>query len=347
VWLSFTSSVNGLTNVSGDVDSSGFWSIELSLDPLETKTNVTATLGYSGWQDTSVSSITPPQFHLRPTTTTIWLNVSDAPNLTATIEGSRANTSIIVVDEPFWVNGSALSIGAVPTSLAGTVLLRMRSNGSTGPWFEVFNQSVNGNFNLQHTLNSSATPVSAGEIEFSLRFFPSTIIATDDANLSAGEPYFLKGKLNFLVQSVEQIRGTPASVVVELFDHRGIAINQNFSGNYDFFFNSSWFNTTVDPESFIFIFLWDLDANLLPGDYVLNASFNGSEFFEPSTGSGLLRVLAEIGWNLSIGQDWTDFGNSTYLYGDIYDAVYLNRVIGNDTLILVSMLTTEGLIDVV
>ena len=346
VWLSFTSSVNGFTNVSGDVDPSGFWSIELSLDPLETKTNVTATIGYSGWQDTSVGGITPPQFHLRPTTTTIWLNVSDAPNLTATIEGSRANTSIIVVDEPFWVNGSALSIGAVPTSLAGTVLLRMRSNGSTGPWFEVFNQSVNGNFNLQHTLNSSSTPVSAGNIEFSLRFFPSTIPATDDANLSAGEPYFLKGKVNFLIQSVEQLRGTPASVVVELFDHRGVAINQNFSGNYDFFFNSTWVNTTVDPESSTLTLSWDLDANLLPGDYAFNASFNGSEFFEPSTASGLIRVLAEIGWNLSIGQDWTDFGNSTYLYGDIYDAVYLNRVIGNDTLILVTMLTTQGPIDV-
>jgi transglutaminase-like putative cysteine protease len=346
VWLSFISSVNGLTNISGDVDPSGFWSIELTLDALETKTNVTATLGYSGWQDTSVSSITPPQFHLRPTTTTIWLNVSDAPNLTATIEGSRANTSIIVVDEPFWVNGSALSIGAIPTALSGTVLLRMRSNGSTGPWFEVFNQSVNGNFTLQHTLNSSTTPVAAGEVEFSLRFFPATIPATDDANLSAGEPYFLKGKLNFVIQSVEQLRGTPASVVIDILDHRGVSMGQNFSGNYDFFFNASWVNTTVDPESSTISLSWDLDANLLPGDYLLNASFNGSQFFEPSTGFGPIRVLAEIGWNLSIGQDWTDFGNSTYIYGDIYDAVYLNRVIGNDTLILVTMLTTQGPIDI-
>lgn len=346
VWLSFTSSVSGLTNLTGDVDPSGFWSIELTLDPLETKTNVTATLGYSGWQDTSVSGITPPQFHLRPTSTTIWLNVSDAPNLTATIEGSRVNSSILVVDEPFWVNGSALSIGAVPTALAGTVLLRMRSNGSTGPWFEVFNQSVNGNFTIQHTLNSSTTPVAAGEVEFSLRFYPSTIPATDDANLSSGEPYFLKGKLNFVVQSVEQLRGTPASVVVDILDHRGVSIGQNFSGNYDFFFNASWVNTTVDPDSFTITLSWDLDANLLPGDYLLNASFNGSQFFEPSTGSGPIRVLAEIGWNISIGQDWTDFGNSTYIYGDIFDAVYLNRVIGNDTLILVTMLTPQGPMDI-
>jgi len=57
VWLSFTSLVNGFTNVSGDVDQSGFWSIELSLDPFETKTNVTATIGYSGWQDIFVGSI--------------------------------------------------------------------------------------------------------------------------------------------------------------------------------------------------------------------------------------------------------------------------------------------------
>ena len=76
IWLEFTSSVDGITNISGDVDPSGFWSIELTLDPLETKTNVTATLGFSGWQDTSVSSITPSQFHLRPNTCLLY--TSDA-----------------------------------------------------------------------------------------------------------------------------------------------------------------------------------------------------------------------------------------------------------------------------
>ena len=36
---------------------------------------------------TQISSITPPQFHLRPSTTSILLDIRDAPNLTATLEG--------------------------------------------------------------------------------------------------------------------------------------------------------------------------------------------------------------------------------------------------------------------
>ena len=75
IWLSFTSSVNGFTNLSSPLNSDGSWSIELELDPLETKTNVSATLGFSGWQDTQVVGLTPVQFHLRPTTTAILMDV--------------------------------------------------------------------------------------------------------------------------------------------------------------------------------------------------------------------------------------------------------------------------------
>ena len=44
VWLSFTSSVDGAQNLTTQVSPSGTWSFELTLDELETKTNVSATL---------------------------------------------------------------------------------------------------------------------------------------------------------------------------------------------------------------------------------------------------------------------------------------------------------------
>ena len=85
VWLTFTSSVNGLTNISSFLNVDGSWSFDLELDPLETKTNISATLGFSGWQDTQAPGITPSQFHLRPSTTSLVIDVRDAPNVTATV----------------------------------------------------------------------------------------------------------------------------------------------------------------------------------------------------------------------------------------------------------------------
>ena len=118
VWLEFTSSVDGLTNLTGLVGPGGVWTINVTLDELETKTNLSATLGFSGWQDTS-QSVGSPQFHLRPTTHSITMDVRDAPNLTAVIEGPGTNSSILQINQPVYINGSAMSFGAVPTTLAG------------------------------------------------------------------------------------------------------------------------------------------------------------------------------------------------------------------------------------
>ena len=45
---------------------------------------------------------------------------------------------------------------------------------------------------------------------------------------------------------------------------------------------------------------------------------------------GLLRVKAEIGWNISITQDWTHLGDSLWINGSIYDAVYQTPILGDN-----------------
>jgi hypothetical protein len=164
VWLAYTSSVDGAQNLTGLVDGAGSFSFTLNLSEFESKGNLSATIGYSGWQDTSVAGIPLETFHLNPTTTAIVLNVTDAPNLTATIEGPLSNESIFLLDNNIWVNGSAVSVGASPIQLTGNLQLSMRANNSGDVWAEVFNTSVTGTFSVQHFLPAS-TMVGSGEVE--------------------------------------------------------------------------------------------------------------------------------------------------------------------------------------
>ena len=345
VWLSFTSSVNGFTNLSSFINIDGTWSFDLDLDPLETKTNLSATLGFSGWQDTQATGITPSQFHLRPSTTSITIDVRDAPNLTATLEGPLANKSIILINDDLWVNGSALTTGASPVAMAGNLSFSIRENGSSQEWIQVFNQSVNGAFSIQHLLRTADAQVMAGIIEVQIRFFPNAIEATDDANVTASGPYLLRGYLEFEVQATAQLRGTDATVLVTAFDHRGISTDLLISGNFDFTFNGNWVNTTVDPSTETMTINWLIDSTLFANDYLFEISFNGSELYQQSLGNEMVRVAAEVAWNLSLGQDWTHLGNSSYLFGDIFDAQYTNiSVLGdNITMLSIIMMTPDGM----
>ena len=344
VWLTYTSSVEGLVNMTTSIGFGGEWSFEVELDPLETKTNLSATLGFSGWQDTSEPSITPIQFHLLPSTKAIVLDVRDAPTLTATLEGPLSNNSIILIDDNIWVNGSAVTSGANPVSMLGNLSFSMRSNGSGTDWIEIFNQTVNGTFSVQHFLTAGVAQISAGEIELQVRFFPDSIEATDDANMSSGAPYLLRGWLQFSTQSVSQLRGTESVVLVSMTDHRGVDTDLLASGNFDFTFNGTWVNTTVDPESETITLNWFLDADMYAGDYLLDISFNGSDLYQASIGQGSVRVAAEVDWNITLAQDWTHIGNSSYIFGDIFDAVHTNRKVLGDNITMLSlfMTTLEG-----
>jgi len=345
VWLSYTSSVSGFTNQSSFINIDGSWSFDLDLDPLETKTNISATLGFSGWQDTQAVGFTPTQFHLRPSTTLIVIDVRDAPNLTATLEGPLANKSFIVVNDNIWVNGSALTTGASPVSMPGNLSLSIRENDTSQEWSQVFNLSVNGPFSIQHLLTTADAQVMAGVLEIQIRFFPNVIEATDDANVTSGWPYILRGFLDFEVQATAQLRGADATILVTAIDHRGVSTDLLLSGNFDFTFNGNWVNTTVDPQTETMTINWLIDSTLFAGDYVFDISFNGSELYQASVGSHMIRVAAEVAWNLTLGQDWTHLGNSSYLSGDIFDAQYTNiSVLGdNITMLSIIMMTPDGM----
>jgi len=346
VWLSFTSSFNGSNNISGLVSPSGSWSVTLELDITESIGILPATLWYGGWVDDFTIPTNPtPQFHIRPSSLNLNLDVREAPNLTASIESLSTNNSRYIVGDDLWVNGTAVTAGTNPVDMEGDLILSIRQNGTFDTWTEVFNTSVLGAFSVRQNLTASIANVPAGEIEFQLRFYPYTIDTTDDANLSSDDPYLLISQLELTIEASPQLRGSLGTFAVSVRDHRNI--NVDFvEGNFDLSFNGSWFNTTTNSTAKLISSL-PLDANLVAGDYPLEVSFNGSTFYAPSVGTGTIRIRAGIDWTFNLAQDWTHIGNSTFINGSIFDDLYGTPILDqNITQYTISMVSPNGDVDI-
>ena len=197
--------MDGLQNFSAEADSSGSWTISLERKRAQGQPVCDP---WVFWMARHLRSRKQPSavplaaFNHTPLT----LNVTDAPNLTATIQGPLSNNSVLILEDNIWINGTATSISATPVGLAGNLQFSIRANGTSDSWTEVFNQSVNGAFSIQHFMPND-TLVAAGEIETRLRFYPSTLPATDDANVTLPDPYFLRGLLSFEVEKAAYVRG--------------------------------------------------------------------------------------------------------------------------------------------
>ena len=343
VWLDFVSSEDGATNLSGTVGPSGVWEINVTLDELETKTNISATLGFSGWQDAS-QSVGGPQFHLRPSTHSITLDIRDAPNLTAVIEGPGVNNSILQVDNFVYINGTALSFGASPSALSGNLSFGMRELDGGGTFVELFNQSINGAFSITHKLDINDTTVKAGGIELSLVFHPDSLNATDSQNTS-GSPWWLEGLLFLELQAQPQLRGNEVAIIVQVTDHLGGQLDLNLTGNFTFDFNGTLVNTTSDPGSSTLSPTFSTNANLFAGDYPFDMAFDGNRYFQVAGNNSLLRIKGTVDITVSVIDDWTYRGNTTWLIGDITDAVHNTAVLDNESMIIVTLLTENGPID--
>ena len=100
------------------------------MDETETLGVINAELWFEGWVEQFDPLIAVPEHHLRPSRLSLTLDVREAPNLTATIEGPLADKSVFVVNQDVWVNGTARSLGPTPVDMAGQLVLSMRENGT-------------------------------------------------------------------------------------------------------------------------------------------------------------------------------------------------------------------------
>ncbi len=337
VKLQFSSTVNGSNTWFGDVAENGQWSIEVQLDANENQAVIPAKVIFDGWVDTS-QSVGSPTHHLRPVELNINLDIRQAPKLTATIEGPGSANEIFILGEDVFINGTAESQGSTPSPMSGILFFGIRQNNSGTEFIEIFNNSVAATGNIAEVVTLPVDlAVPAGDIELALIFYPSTINTTDQLSTSATN-WWLKGIISFDIQAGSQQRGDSSVIIIRVTDHMGKNTNINFSGNYDFDFDSSWVNTTTDPLSSTLQPQFDFLANLPAADYPFSVSFNGSNNFTTSSADFMVRIKAEIAFNFTIGQDWTHAGNTTWVTGDIFDPVLNTRVTNNQTQLVLSIM---------
>ncbi|MCS5537575.1 MAG: hypothetical protein NZ770_05670, partial [Candidatus Poseidoniaceae archaeon] len=317
------------------VGQGGAWQFTISLSANEPFANISATIEFGGWTDPSQSFSGSPM-HLRTGSLGMIFAVEAAPNITATIEGPKTNTSRLVVDSDVWINGTAQTVSTPATSLSGDLEVAIRENG-TGALFEVIaNLSVSGSFQASFNLTTAMVQnVAAGAIDLRLRFYPSNLNSTDDANLS-GEAFWMIGRMNITFDTPTHIRGTGGSYTMNVLDHRGQA-PANVSGIYNNSFNGVLVNTTTDPSTAQFTVGFTSPANLPGGDYSWTTSFDGSDYFEPGTFSTIARLQGEAGFDPdppTLVDDWTHIGGTNWLTANLYDSGLSQIITGNNSTVV-------------
>ena len=340
VVVTFNSQVNGSNTWNAPVSPTGAWAVDIVLDSTEPQRNETATLTFNGWVDTS-QALPSPAFHLRASTATILLDIRQAPNLTATVQGPEADNEVLAIGENIYVNGTAVTEGISPVAIPGFLYLGMRQAGTGIAYREVFNVSVAGAFTHVHPLDPNF-PMPAGEIEIELVFYPDQGEATDSESSLSGFDWRLKGVLSFEMLSGAQTRGDPTTIQIQVSDHLGSTVEFNQSGNYSLDFNGSWVETFSNPATKLLESSFTIDANTIAADYPLEINFNGSVNFTTSSQLFSLRVTAEVALNITLVDDWTHFGNTTYLIGDIYDPIHNTRLVNNQTSMLIELTDSNG-----
>jgi len=345
IQLDYVSQVSGAESITVDVGKGGIWTTSLTLDSSEPLGPLQFTVSFLGWEDPDETYPGSP-IHLRASSILVNSTVSLAPDLQATVEGNVLNNTRLLVGNYVYVNGTATSTGLSPSPMDGLLELGIRANGSGLDYLVVFNQSVNGSFSIAYFLNATSINIPAGDIEVRVRFYPTTLDSTDDADLSDG--YLLRSYLNFEVYATPQMRGGDANIVVTAKDHRGISTGLDLTGTFDHFFDGALINTSVDPLNPIPV-NWATLGSMLPGDYVFETLFGGSELYDASSGQEFIRIQGNAELQASLNLNWIHIGDTGYLTGQLIDEQKspAGPITGNSTELILQILEQDQLRDIV
>ena len=340
LFLNYTSSVDGDVSLATTVGANGYYEFNVTLSENENIGLIPATIEFIGWHVDDLHLSVPPTYHARPATYNLNLNVSAAPNLTATLEGPYVNNSLLSIDEDLYINGTILSRGTNVVPMTGTMWLQMRNNGSTGPMENITSFVLNsttwstspGNFSFVWNFGAAdAQMLDPGYIDVELLFIPDSLGATDIANLSAG--YGLQTILNIEYNIGQVQRGQLMTVNIGLSDHRGNYIQQA-NGSYISTFNGGVVatNNSADAEFGSLNIDWTPAGNTPVGDYWWFTNYTSStQWYKSNNSQGAVRMMGQIVVSTTLASDWVHIGDTSWITGDITDDVTLQTITGNQT----------------
>nr|AIF09074.1 transglutaminase domain-containing protein [uncultured marine group II/III euryarchaeote KM3_34_C09] len=334
VELTYPSSVlSANVTLQAPVWTDGFFSFDVNLSDLETQGLRQATISFAGWHEANLNLGSTPIYHARPGSMNFTMNVSAAPNMTATIEGPGGNHSLLVINENLYVNGTVVTRGASPAPMDGYISLLLRSNGSNTSYSNITTWAVtNGVYNITWNLNGSDVPVGPGYLDVQLLFGQGIPGASDQDEFTG---YGLRSEVTMSFGLGSIGRGEMISVMISLADHTGSA-NLPFNGTYLMTFDGTLVNTSVDPVGDWITSEFTPSGTLAAGDYWWNISYDGylggnagSEWFKPSNASGLLLVTGTATLSINLAQEWTHLGGTTVISGTVTDDVLGTPILWN------------------
>lgn len=342
VLLNYTTVEDGPVNLIADVGSSGYYEFNVPISESEPLGLINASVAFLGWHQNDLNNLTNPEYHLRPSTMSVNFNITPSPNLTVSLEGIDANSSILDINQLIFINGTAVSRGPSPDALNGTLTFAMRRTGTNGPYTTLETWALNasnwtsspGQFALTWDFNESVVDIPAGEVEVKFTYSADGLFAADEETFPS--IYGIRSYVEFSYTLNPTTRGHVAAVDVQLSDHTGTSV-ADFPGDYTVDFNGTQVWNTTDPSSGRYTVTWTPEWNMLAGDYAWEMNYSGSTWLAAAATSDVIRIQGRANVTVNLGSEWTPRGMTNWVAGVAQDVVHLTAITGNNSSILIQL----------
>lgn len=347
--LEYTTVNLGTVNITTNVTDLGFFQFPVAIDENEPLGPIDARIWFSGWREDGLQPSSAPP-HVRPNGIDFQMNVTLAPDLVLSLEGGYENSSLLGINEDVNINGSAMSRGASPEPMNGTLFLDIRSAGSTGDFTPITSWYLNdsgwsaqpGEFRITWNFSENDVPIPSGLIDVRFRYQADGLTASDFELLE--DTFGIVGYLKLDYSLAPSLRANEASVEVSITDHTDTPL-QIYPGIFTLDYNGTNVWTQNTSSSTLEVVWTPGDGGIVPaGDYSWVFNYTGSQYIKPliNTDSHRLQAEAQVTWSLD--RDWFHRNTTGFANGTLVDAGLATPIIGNNTTIVVdiSVPDTEG-----
>ena len=336
VIMNYTTVQDGPVSLISSIGPGGYFEFSVPINESEQEGLLTATLDYVGWHQYDLNNATSPIYHIRPSTQSLNFNLTQAPNLTVSLEGQGSNNTILEINRPIYLNGTALSKSETPEALNGTLELQMRRSGTNAPFITLETWYLNdsdwlsspGQFSLNWSFLDSDVPLPAGLVEVRYQYLADQLFAKDEKTVV--DEHGIRSYIQFNYTMTPSPKGTTSDVLVRLSDHTGSEIT-SFPGFFSLSVDGSEVWNESDPDVPKVVTSWVPSDFIDAGDYPWVLSYNGSTWVSANSTTDSVRVQGRATPNISLGAEWVPMGNTTWVSGSIIDFDLNSTIIGNNT----------------